>query len=84
MEIGADVAPGGDEASNKPPEAPARVRPAAISPLEFALFLQSAMEFQPEVIAFENILKWRDRDKDQEQVFLDQAMRVPELCRYRG
>jgi hypothetical protein len=31
------------------------------------------------VIAFENILKWRERDKDQEQVFIDQAMRVPRL-----
>jgi hypothetical protein len=52
---------------------------AAISPLEFALFLQSVLDFQPNVVAFENILKWRDRDKDQEQVFLDQAMRVPKL-----
>jgi len=52
---------------------------AAISPLEFALFLQSVLDFQPSVIAFENILKWRERDKDQEQVFLDQAMRVPKL-----
>ena len=51
----------------------------AISPLEFALFLQALLEFQPEVVAFENILRWRDRDKDQEQVFLDQAMRVPKL-----
>lgn len=52
---------------------------AEISPLEFALFLQSVLDFQPGVIAFENILKWRERDKDQEQVFLDQAMRVPKL-----
>lgn len=52
---------------------------AAISPLEFALFLQSMLDFQPSVVAFENILKWRERDKDQEQVFLDQAMRVPKL-----
>ena len=52
---------------------------AAISPLEFALFLQSVLDFQPNVVAFENILKWRARDKDQEQVFLDQAMRVPKL-----
>ena len=50
-----------------------------ISPLEFALFLQAALEFNPEVIAFENILRWRERDKDQEQVFLDQAMRVPKI-----
>ncbi len=50
-----------------------------ISPLEFALYLQSLLDFQPGVAAFENVLKWRDRDKDQEQVFLDQAMRVPKL-----
>src|SRR5450631_1755874 len=52
---------------------------SGVSPLEFALFLQSVLDFQPTVVAFENILKWRERDKDQEQVFLDQAMRVPKL-----
>src|SRR4051812_48032666 len=51
----------------------------AVSPMEFALFLQSALAFQPTVIAFENILRWRETDKDQEQVFIDQAMRVPRL-----
>jgi len=50
-----------------------------VSPLEFALFLQSVLQFQPPVVAFENILRWRERDKDQEQVFMDQAMRVPRL-----
>ncbi len=50
-----------------------------VSPLEYALFLQSVLDFQPTVIAFENILRWRERDKMQEQVFLDQAMRVPKL-----
>src|SRR4051794_26907539 len=50
-----------------------------VSPMEFALFLQSALAFQPTVIAFENILRWRETDKDQEQVFIDQAMRVPRL-----
>ena len=50
-----------------------------VSPYEFALFLQSVLEFQPTVVAFENILKWRERDKDGEQVFIDQAMRVPKL-----
>jgi CHASE2 domain len=50
-----------------------------VSPMEFALFLQSALEFQPTVIAFENILKWRETEKDQTQVFIDQAMRVPRL-----
>src|SRR5215203_547802 len=57
---------------------PAATAPT-VSPLEFALFLQSVMEFRPGVIAFENILKWRDRDKHEEQVFLDQAMRAPKL-----
>src|SRR5947207_561746 len=51
----------------------------AISPVEFALFLQGALEFNPTVIAFESILRWNERDKDQEQIFLDQAMRVPKL-----
>ena len=49
------------------------------SPLEHALFLQAALELNPAVIAFEPVLLWRDRDKDQEQIFLDQAMRVPKL-----
>ncbi|HEY2799014.1 MAG TPA: hypothetical protein VGI85_00330 [Chthoniobacterales bacterium] len=50
-----------------------------VSPLEYALFLQAAMEFQPAVIALEPIVIWRTREKDQEQVFLDEAMRVPKL-----
>jgi hypothetical protein len=62
----------GDEAS---PRSGANV----VSPMEFALFLQSALEFQPTVVAFENILKWRETEKDQEQMFVDQAMRVPRL-----
>ena len=52
---------------------------SAASPLELALFLQSVLVFQPTVVAFENVLKWREREKDQEQVFIDQAMRVPRL-----
>jgi hypothetical protein len=63
--------------ANTPPASDAGA--SAVSPLEFALFLQSALDFQPGVIAFENILRWRARDRDQEQVFLDQAMRVPKL-----
>jgi hypothetical protein len=47
--------------------------------MEFALFLQSVLDFQPTVVAFENILKWRETDREQEQVFIDQAMRVPRL-----
>jgi hypothetical protein len=52
---------------------------SGVSPLEFALFLQSVLVFQPPVVAFENILKWRERDKDQEQVLIDQAMKVSRL-----
>jgi CHASE2 domain len=52
---------------------------SGVSPLEFALFLQSVLEFQPPVVAFENVLRWRERDKDQEQVLIDQAMKVPKL-----
>jgi len=51
----------------------------SLSPLEYALFLQAVMEFQPIVIGIEPIVIWRDRDKAQEQVFIDQAMRVPKL-----
>ena len=31
------------------------------------------------MIGLEPVVIWRDRDKDQEQVFIDQAMRVPKL-----
>lgn len=78
VEIGQEVAPDRDplkESAEVQPQA----RGNAGSPLEFALFLQSVLEFQPTVVAFENILRWRERDKDQEQVFIDQAMRVPRL-----
>ena len=51
----------------------------SLSPLEYALFLQAILEFQPAVIGIEPILIWRKRDKVQEQVFIDQAMRVPKL-----
>ncbi len=51
----------------------------SLSPLEYALFLQAILEFQPAVIGIEPILIWRKRDKAQEQVFIDQAMRVPKL-----
>jgi hypothetical protein len=56
-----------------------RPKGRGIAPLEYALFLQSVLEFNPAVIAIEPVLKWRDSDKDQEQVFIDQAMRVPKL-----
>jgi hypothetical protein len=69
---------GGGEADKKKPEAEQRSGKKA-SPLEYALFLQAALEFKPTVIAFESILQWGERNKDQEQIFVDQAMRVPKL-----
>lgn len=52
---------------------------AAVSPLEFALFFQAILDFKPTVVAVEPLLKWHERDRNQEQVFLDQAMRIPKL-----
>ncbi len=80
VEIGIDPAVAAAAATGSTP-APEFVHghTTTISPLEYALFLQAALPFQPTVVAFENVLQWRDRDKDQEQVFLDQAMRVPKL-----
>jgi hypothetical protein len=60
-------------------ENPVRTGMNTVSPMEFALFLQSVLDFQPTVVAFENLLKWRDTAREQEQVFIDQAMRVPRL-----
>ncbi len=78
VEIGQDELLAADRGATMAANA-RRVVSSTISPLEFALFLQAALEFKPGVIAFENVLKWRERDKDQEQVFIDQAMRVPRL-----
>src|SRR5256886_15503329 len=49
------------------------------APLDAALFLQGAVQFKPTVIAMEPVLQWGERAKDQEQIFMDQAMRVPKL-----
>src|SRR6184192_2223775 len=63
-----------------PPDSTApRGNAGAVSPLEFALFFQAILDFRPTIVALEPPLKWRERDKNQEQVFLDQAMRVPKL-----
>ena len=79
VEIGRDdfqrLAPADEEKPRPKGEAARR----SLSPLEYALFLQAVLEFHPTVIALEPIVIWRDRDKDQEQVFIDQAMRVPKL-----
>ena len=48
-------------------------------PLETALLLQGLLEFKPTVVAIEAALQWGERAKDQEQIFIDQAMRVPKL-----
>lgn len=61
------------------PAAAKEGQPQPISPVEYALFLQAALEFNPTVVAFQPILQWDGRQKDQEQIFLDQAMRVPKL-----
>lgn len=52
---------------------------AGFSPLEFALFLQAILEFKPAAVAFEPLLQWRQGQRDQEQIFIDQAMRIPKL-----
>jgi hypothetical protein len=71
---------GGDALIPKNKVAEAKDNPNnPISPVEYALFLQAALEFNPTVVAFEPILQWDGRQKDQEQIFLDQAMRVPKL-----
>jgi hypothetical protein len=51
----------------------------ANSPLEAALFLQAALQFKPTVVAFEPVLQWPEQAQDEEQVFVDQAIRVPKL-----
>jgi CHASE2 domain-containing protein len=63
---------------NKPLAKGEAARPS-LSPLEYALFVQAALVFQPAVIAFEPVVAWHARDKAQEQVFIDQAMKVPKL-----
>jgi hypothetical protein len=52
---------------------------AAPSPLELSLFVQAALEFKPTVVAFEPILQWPESSKEQEQILVDQAMRVPKM-----
>ncbi len=48
-------------------------------PLETALLLQGLLGFKPTVIALEPVLQWGEQVRDQEQIFMDQAMRVPKL-----
>jgi len=79
VEIGGEPIPQKKGAEIDSTERFLRGAAGANSPLEAALFLQAALEFKPAVVAFEPVLKWPEREKDQEQIFLDQAMRVPKL-----
>ena len=79
VEIGREPIPPKEGAEVDPMERFLQGAASANSPLEAALFLQAALEFKPAVVAFEPVLKWPEREKDQEQIFLDQAMRVPKL-----
>ncbi|MEP7013813.1 MAG: CHASE2 domain-containing protein [Verrucomicrobiota bacterium] len=49
------------------------------SPLEFALLIQALMEFKPTVVALTPVLQWPESSKDEQQVLVDQAMRMPKL-----
>jgi hypothetical protein len=49
------------------------------APLETALLLQGLLEFKPTVVVIEPILQWGEAVKEQEQIFLDQAMHVPRM-----
>ena len=53
--------------------------PAGASPLEFSLFLQALLEFKPTVVAFESVLQWPEENREQEQIFIDEAMHVPKM-----
>jgi hypothetical protein len=79
VEIGSEPVPNKETARGNPAEKLLRGGGAANSPLDAALFLQAALQFRPSVIAFESVLKWKDREKDTEQIFVDQALRVPKL-----
>jgi CHASE2 domain len=79
VEIGREPIPHKESAEIDPTERFLRGGASANSPLEAALLLQAALEFKPAVIAFEPVLKWPEREKDQEQIFVDQAMRAPKL-----
>jgi CHASE2 domain len=70
---------GGDSISPKNRRMAKESPPRTVSPVEYALFLQAVLEFTPTVVAFEPILQWDGKQKDQEQIFLDQAMRVPKM-----
>jgi CHASE2 domain len=69
----------GESASQKGREPLTGSRARRTLPLELALFLQGILDFKPTVVAIEPVLNWGEREKEQEQIFIDQAMRVPNL-----
>lgn len=79
VEVGRAAVSQKDDAEIGPTERFLRGAGSANSPLESALFLQAALEFKPTVVAFEQVLQWPERARDEEQIFVDQAMRVPKL-----
>ena len=73
VEIGGELAP---QKSRKPL---AGGRSKNTLPLDLALFLQGILDFKPTIVAIEPVLDWSEREKEQEQIFIDQAMHVPKL-----
>jgi hypothetical protein len=70
---------GGESPPQKPGQPRTGSRRKNTLPLELALFLQGILDFKPTVVAIEPVLDWSEREKEQEQIFIDQAMRVPKL-----
>jgi hypothetical protein len=70
---------GADSALPKLAQSLAGGRTGNSLPIELSLFLQGILNFKPTVVAIEPILNWGEREKEQEQIFIDQAMHVPKL-----
>jgi len=70
---------GGESARQKSSDLLTGGRRKNTLPLELALFLQGVLDFKPTVVAIEPVLDWGEHEKEQEQVFIDQAMHVPKL-----
>jgi hypothetical protein len=79
VEIGRDDFQSLTPADERKPLAKGEAARRSLSPLEYALFLQAILEFQPTVVGIVPVVIWRERDKAQEQIFIDQAMHVPLL-----
>ncbi len=73
VEIGGELAP---QKSRKPLTSG---RSKNALPLDLALFLQGILDFKPTIVAIEPVLDWSEREREQEQIFIDQAMHVPKL-----